>query len=133
MATRVDDLNGRYLVPGIATEPTAAVDVEGLEHDSVPEPYSQPQELGSLPTESGWQDMLGLNRIAPDPTQIGRPPRPLANASQSSEGSGSGDATTSKRQVAMSSPAVQRMLGMLDGHERLTRSMRARAAMAGGR
>jgi hypothetical protein len=138
MTTKIDELNTRYLIPGSELGTTAMADPDGAEDDYGDAPYSQMPAMTDMPSPNGWQDLLDLNRISPDPSQIDPPPRPTSlekgtaadaiDASQPSLGSLSGNGT-----VAVStSPKVQRMIGMLAGYDLMVRRIRARASEGGG-
>ena len=138
MTTRIDELNTRYLIPGVDLGPTAVADAEGGEEDFGDAPYSHMPPMGEIPSPTAWQDLLGLNEVPPDPTRIDPPPRPTsfrqlptANPvggplrlmeSVSSDGAGTPSV----------SPKVQRMIGMLASYRQAARYIRARASAGGG-
>lgn len=139
MTTRVDELNARYLIPGVDLGPSAVAEAEHVEEDWGDAPYSQMPPVGEMPSPTGWQDLLGLNQVAPDPSRIDPPPRPTSlrqwptadvisrllrfpeNAARDSAGA-----------PPALSAKVARMIGVLARYERASRSIRARASEGGG-
>jgi hypothetical protein len=137
MNPRIDDLNTRYLIPGASIDTTAAADPEGFVDDSSDNaPYSQMPARENAPSDAGWQDMLGLDRIAPDPTQIDPPLRSmLPGGEQSVDLVGSMFSSTSVglgQDAGEASQKVKQMMGMLAGYDLNVRRMRARASMGSG-
>src|SRR5215469_9565989 len=134
MTTRIDELNTRYLIPGVDIGPAAVADADRGEEDFGDAPYSQMPPMGEIPSPTGWQDLLGLNQVPPDPSRIDPPPQPSSfkrwpttNAiggplrlmeSVSSDGAGTPSV----------SPKVQRMIGMLASYRQAARYIRARAS-----
>ena len=138
MTIKIDELNARYLIPGVDLGTTALADPDGTEEDYSDAPYSQVPAVTDIPSPTGWQDLLGLNQVSPSPSQIDPPPLPASlkrgangNIGGSSlrfpEGA-SGDGTGAES----TSPKVERMFGMLAGYDQAARRIRARASEGGG-
>jgi hypothetical protein len=137
MTTKIDELNTRYLIPGIELGTTSVADLDGAEDDYGDAPYSQMPAVTDMPSPTGWQDLLGLNQVSPSPSQIDPPPRPpaldkepSANGIRNSlrflasvNGNGMGSLSAS--------PKVARMIGMLAGYDQAARRIRARAYEGG--
>jgi hypothetical protein len=138
MTIKIDELNARYLIPGVDLGTTAVADSDGTEEDYSDAPYSQVPAVTDIPSPTGWQDLLGLNQVSPSPSQIDPPPLPaslkrgaIGNIGASSlrfpegaSGNGMG--------AASSSPKVERMLSMLAGYHQAARRIRTRASEGGG-
>ena len=134
MKINIDELNTRYLIPGLEIGPAAA-DPEGFEEDYSVAPYSQMSSVGDLPSPTGWQDLLGLNQMSPSPSQIDPPPRPasLGNRATAGETGGSlpfpGSTSRNGAGVASASPKFDRMLGILATYDQAARRIRVRRDM----
>lgn len=138
MTIKIDELNARYLIPGVDLGTTAVADADGTEEDYSDAPYSQVPGVTDIPSPTGWQDLLGLNQVSPSPSQIDPPPLPASpmrgpNANieggslrfpEGASGDGKGAASTSLK--------VERMFGMLAGYDQAVRRIRARAYEGGG-
>jgi hypothetical protein len=139
MTIKIDELNTRYLIPGIELGPAAAADPDGTEEDYGDAPYSQMPDVADMPSPIGWQDLLGLNQVSPSPSQIDPPPRPTsmekgttANAIGASSLRFLGSAPRDGRGAAPASPKIERMIGMLASYDHAARRIRARASEGGG-
>jgi hypothetical protein len=137
MTTRIDELNTRYLIPGVELGLPAAIDEESFEEDYGDAPYSQIPPLGDMPSPTGWQDLLGLNQVPPDPSRIDPPPRPASLLQLKSASTVSGPfpllgSSGDKAGAPSASPKVEQMIGMLARYERAARYIRARASEGGG-
>jgi hypothetical protein len=138
MTTKIDELNARYLIPGVDLGTTAVADPDGTEEDYKDAPYSQVPEMTDIPSPTGWQDLFGLNQVSPSPSQIDPPPLPVSlgrgtgadirGASLHFPKSASGDVVS----AASTSPKVERMLNMLTDYDQAARQIRARASEGGG-
>lgn len=135
MTPKIDELNSRYLVPGIDLGTAASTELDGLGEDPIDSPYGQLPPLMEIPSPTGWQDLLGLNHAAPSPSQIDPPPRPTSHLGVRATNS----ATTSQRRqgpgggTRASAPLkVNRMKAMLARYEQMVRRIHARAT-GGGR
>ena len=139
MTIKIDELNARYLIPGVDLGTTAVADPDdGTEEDYSDAPYSQVPVVTDIPSPTAWQDLLGLNQVSPSPSQIDPPPLPvslgrgpngnIAGSSLRSPEGASGDAMD----AALTSPKVERMLGMLAGYDQVARRIRTRASEGGG-
>src|SRR5215470_6784198 len=137
MPNKIDELNTRYLVPGIDLGTTALADADAAEEDYGDAPYSQVPPVADMPSPTGWQDLLGLNQVSPSSSQIERPPRP-----DPSEWNGTGDVVNAPLHflrnanidggaAASISPKVKRMIGMLAAYDQTARRIRARASEGG--
>lgn len=134
MTTRIDELNSRYLVPGVDLDTAASAELEGFEEDFGEAPYSQLPPLMDIPSPTGWQDLLGLNQAAPSPSQIDPPPRPISYLRL-----GAANRLTTSLQVqtsfasshAFATPKVERMKAMLSGYNQTVRRIYARASRGG--
>jgi hypothetical protein len=138
MTIKIDELNARYLIPGVDLGTTAVADADGTEEDYSDAPYSQVPAVTDIPSPTGWQELLGLNQVSPSPSQIDPPPLPAslkrgANGNirsdslrfaEGASGDGMGAASTSLK--------VERMFGMLAGYDQAARRIRARAYEGGG-
>jgi len=133
MTTRIEELNTRYLIPGMGQEIDTIGDPAGFEDDYGDAPYSQLPHLTDIPSPVGWQELLGLNQIPPSPSRIDPPPRPSASA----EGAIANSEAASLRLPAWPhrsrsgeplSPKIDRMMTMLAKHDRSVRRIRARAS-----
>jgi hypothetical protein len=139
MTIKIDELNARYLIPGVDLGTTAVGDPDGTEEDYGDAPYSQVPAVTDIPSPTGWQDLLGLNQGSPSPSQIDPPPLPASlerGASANIGGnsirfrkSSSGDGMD----AASTSPKVERMFDILASYDQATRRIRARATEGGGR
>lgn len=138
MTTRIDELNTRYLIPGVDLGLPAVADAEDVDDDFGAAPYSQTPAAGEIPSPTGWQDLLGLNQVASDPSRIDPPPRPtslrqLPNASAiGSPLRLPGNIADGRAGAPAMSPKVDRMIGMLTRYERAARHIRSRASEGGG-
>jgi hypothetical protein len=138
MTTKIDELNTRYLIPGVELGAAAAADPEGAEEDYGDAPYSHLAPLGEMPSPTGWQDLLGLNRVSFEPGRIDPPPRP-ASLRQWPTATTIGGSLRLPVNITRDdpggpavSPKVDRMIAMLARYERATRYIRARASEGGG-
>jgi hypothetical protein len=138
MTIKIDELNARYLIPGVDLGTTAVADPDGTEEDYSDAPYSQVPEVTDIPSPTGWQDLLGLNQVSPSPSQIDPPPLP-ASLQRWAKGNIGGsslrfpkDASGDGMGAALTSPKVERMFGMLAGYDHVARRIRARASEGGG-
>jgi len=119
--------------------PAAVDDAEGIEDDYGDVPYSQLAPLGEMPSPTGWQDLLGLNQVPPDPSRIDPPPRPLSLRQWPTASTIGGplrlpgNVTDPNSAAPATSPKVARMIGVLARYERSARYIRARASEGGGR
>jgi hypothetical protein len=138
MTTKIDELNTHYLLPGTEMGLSSVSDTEGAEEDYTNAPYSQLPPSGDIPSPTAWQDLLGLNQISPEPSQIDPPPRPSSMESGSAANATGnslrllGASPRNGMAEASGSPKVQRMLGMLAGYSQAARQIRARASEGGG-
>jgi hypothetical protein len=138
MTIKIDELNARYLIPGVDFGTTAVADPDGTEEDYSDAPYSQVPAVTDIPSPTGWQDLLGLNQVSPSPSQIDPPPLPVSlgrgpngNIPDSSLRS-PGGASDDGMGAASTSAKVERMLGMLASYDQVARKIRARASESGG-
>jgi hypothetical protein len=76
MTIKIDELNARYLIPGVDLGTTAVADSDSTEEDYHDAPYSQLPAVTDIPSPTGWQDLLGLNQLSSSPSQIDPPPLP---------------------------------------------------------
>jgi hypothetical protein len=139
MTTRVDELNTHYLIPGVDLGPSAVADAEHVEDDWVDAPYSQVPPVGEMPSPTGWQDLLGLNQVAPDPSRIDPPPRPpslqpwptadVISRLLRFSGNVTRESAGAPRALSLK---VERMFGVLARYERASRYIRARGSEGGG-
>src|ERR1700741_3198997 len=139
MTITIDELNTRYLIPGVEMGTTATADLDGAEDDYRDAPYSQMPAVTDMPSPTGWQDLLGLNQVSPGPSQIDPPPRPpeldkgasangIANSLRflgSVNGNDKGSLSAARK--------VERMIGLLAAYDQAARRVRARASEGGGR
>lgn len=138
MTTKIDELNTRYLLPGVDLGTTAAAEPDDAEEDYSDAPYSQMPAMTDIPSPTGWQDLLGLNQTSPSPSQIDPPPLPpsLTRGADGNIGGGSlrfpEGASGGGIGAASISPKIERMLGMLAGYHQAARRIRARASEGGG-
>lgn len=137
MTTKIDELNARYLIPGVDLGTTAVADPDGTDEDYSDAPYSQVPAVTDIPLPTGWQDLLGLNRVSPSPSQIDPPPLPAslkrwAKGNTGSSSLRSSEASGDDMRAASTSPKVERMFGMLAGYDQAARQIRARASEGGG-
>jgi hypothetical protein len=135
--TNVSDLDGvseSYFFERPDLASAAAVEIgEGEEFDDAP--YSQVPSVVSAPSLSGgWKELLGLNEVAPGPSQIGPPPRPA-----SFEGDTAANAANrnllrdgaSGMSAVSSSPRVGRMMEIIAAYQQTAGRIRARASDGG--
>lgn len=138
MRSKIDELNTRYLIPGIELGPAPAADPEVGEEDYGNAPYSQMPAMADVPSPTGWQDLLGLNQVSPSPSQIDPPPRPTSfEKRRAATAAGafrlSPDSAHSKgMRAAPASPKFYRMIGILAAYDQAARRIRARASEGGG-
>jgi hypothetical protein len=137
MTTRIDEqLNTRYLVPGVDLGTAASAEMNGFEEDSGDLPYSQLPALMDIPSPTGWQDMLGLNQIAPSPDLIGPPPRMFSymkkrdasNATASLHLPASAPGSVVDPSAALK---IGRMKAMLAKYDQTVRGIHLRASQGG--
>ena len=113
----------------------AAAEPDGFEEDSGDAPYSQLPRFLNIPSPTGWQDLLGLNQIAPSPSQIDPPPRPTSylRAGTANSATASLRLQASRGGTGASAPVkVKRMKAMLARYDQTVRRIHARAS-GGGR
>ena len=138
MITKIDELNSRYLIPGIDLGTTAAADPDDTEEDYSEAPYSQVPAVTDIPSPTGWQDLLGLNQLSSSPSQIDPPPLPPSLKRRANGNIGGGSlrfpegASGGGTGAASTSPKVERMLSMLAGYHQAARRIRTRASEGGG-
>lgn len=138
MRTKIDELSTHYLIPGVELGPAAVADPEGAEEDYGNAPYSQMPPMADVPSPTGWQDLLGLNQVAPSPSQIDPPPRPTSfeNRRTANPVGASLLLTQSARADGMdassATPKFDRMIAMLAAYDQAARRIRARASEGGG-
>ena len=138
MTTRIDELNTRYLIPGVDLGLPAVADTDGVDEDYGDAPYSQTPAVGEIPSPTAWQDLLGLNQVAPDPSRIDPPPRPTSFRQWPNSNSIGGpwrlpgNVNGSNAGAPAVSSKVERMIAMLARYERTARYIRARASEGGG-
>ena len=138
MTTKIDELNTRYLIPGVDLGTTAAVESDDTEEDYSDAPYSQMPAMTDIPSPTGWQDILGLNQVSPSPSQIDPPPLPASLQRWANENIGSSSLRFPKAPsgdgmgAVSTSSKVERMFDMLAGYDQATRRVRARASEGGG-
>ena len=129
MTTRIDELNSRYLVPGIDLGTAAPAELGEFEEDFGDAPYSQLPTLTGIRSPTGWQDMFGLNRVAPSPSSIDPPPRPssYARAGIANTASPSLQSQIPRNQSrAFESLKIGRMKDMLAAYDQTVRRIHAR-------
>jgi hypothetical protein len=137
MTDKIDQLNTSYLIPGFELGPSFVADPEEADQDYEDAPYSQMQSLGDIPSPNGWKDMFGLNQVAPGPSQIDPPTRPVAERATSTNATNASlsfpqNASYGGMGAAAASPKVKRMIGMFTAYEQATNRIRARASDGGG-
>lgn len=137
MRSTIDELNTRYLIPGVELGPAAATDPEAGEEDYGNAPYSQMLAMPDVPSPTGWQDLLGLNQASPSPSQIDPPPRPTSFEKRKAAIAAGAfrllpDGAHSKEmRAAPARPKFDRMIGMLAAYDQTARRIRARASEGG--
>lgn len=132
---KIDDLNTNYIIPGFELESPAVEPGESWD-DYGDIPYSQAPVATDEPLPASWQELLGLNLVPPDPSQIDPPTRPpffnrkTAAKSQNTP-RGFLQSASSDTEDSFLSPEVSRMIGLLAAYEREVGRIRARAGGSG--
>jgi hypothetical protein len=128
---KIDELNARFVVPGYQAEvmETAGSGEADDQHEFAP--YSR-VSYPSAPAPGNWKELLGLTKIAPDPTQLDPPVKP-----QSFTGYGRAASGTYYHRLLQISPGksveasgaakVQQMIDLLDLYQQSANEIRARA------
>jgi len=124
---RIDNLNAQYEIPGFEVAPKA-FEPEEAEEDVRDAPYSLDTLITSIPSPSGWQQLLGLTQVSPTPISIDPPMRPAAGGKTSATAPhrvhrDAGVDTPS----STSSINVRRMLALLTQTRQNVARIRARA------
>ncbi len=139
MANRVGGTPSGYLIPGLEFPTAAAVAPEG------PSPAGgakkdKPAAYDETPSLGGLHELFGLNRIVPEPSHIGPPPRPPSLEGAPDAGSAA-EAFLPKMRAAFAgrtggaaaSPEVRRMMDLLAGQREASNGIRARSGQGGTR
>jgi len=134
MANRIDELNTSYLIPGIDLGTESIDEVDEADDDLSYHPYGGLLNQRLEPSVPGnWQDLFGLGRVMPEPTQMDPPPRPTIIDGQIASGKDAffrsmhitGSRFSSDTQSDLK---VQRMLKLMHSSIQAVRGLRARAA-----
>lgn len=135
---RIDELKTSYLIPGTDLGTTAVADPEGFEEDYGDAPYSRLPAFTEIPSPNGVHELLGLNQVAPSPTQIDPPPWPAIY----SRGAATANRATASLHLPANAPGkgtdvsasqkIERMKKLLASYDQTVRRIHARAS-GGGR
>ncbi len=139
MKSRVGGSPAGYLIPGAEFDPAPAINTEEVSSGFGEGKKKSPQYT-ETPSLEGLQELFGLNRVVPEPSHIGPPPKP--SSLEGALGGGSpGEAYLPMLQNAFStktgaeSPSVevQRMMDLLTGNRQASYGIRARSGRGGSR
>ncbi len=140
MANRIDGSPSGYLIPGLEFPATGALAPEATSPAAAATKKDKPAPYDETPSLGGLHDLFGLNKIVPEPSHIGPPPKPASLEGAPDAGSAA-EAYLPKLRGAFSartgsrapSPEVLRMMDLLDGQREASNGIRARSGQGGTR
>ena len=126
---RIDHLEAQYEIPGFEVTPRAFEPEEAGE-DFADAPFGQDTAVSTIPSPTGWQELLGLTTIAPTAISIEPPTRKMTGGSRSGITAARrlpGDTGTAGAKVQAAPPSVRRLLAVMAQTRETVARIRARA------